>query len=1154
MFSYSGRVIFLFGLTTGAAFCAPVTWTLINATFNDGGAATGSFVFDADTGAVSNWNINAMAGAALTSFTYTPTNSQAGSQSNGGCPGPHIDLVSNATFPNGLQPPNNFSENRYLCLAFSGPLTDAGGTVNLNLNASDECLNCNPYRTFTHGSVQTAAATLSVAPTALNFQIQGAALQSQLLQISGAPGSGWTATASTSSGGGWLNVSPSAGTIPSSVAVAAVSSGLAAGTYQGSVTIQAPGATPPSSTIGVTLTVSAATSGPPGAISTIAGNGTAGFSGDGGPATSAELYHPTGVAVDASGNLFVADGANHAVRKISVAGVISTVASFSGGTPSAPGESVLSDVAVDAAGNLFIADGINQVVRKLSASGALTIVAGNGKQGYSGDGGAATAASLNWPAGLAVDGNGNLFIADSYNNRIRKVSANGIITSIAGNGAEAFSGDGGPAASASLFLPNGVALDAAGDLFIADWGNNRVRKISANGIIATIAGIGPTPTPCSTPGVCTLSPGCTGFSGDGGPATSASVCSPYSVAVDIGGNVFIADAGNNRIRKVSPGGAITTVAGNGSIGFAGDGGPATSASLNSPYGIAVDAAGNIFIGDVGNNRVREVFAPAQAKTAMQVTSVGNGASFSKSFAPGMLMSVFGTGLATGNPQTVTTAPLPLVSSSGASVAINGIPAPLLYISPTQINLQIPYEVSVGAAVLTVSSGGQSASISFTIQASAPGIFVDAQNGHLVPNESAAPGSVIGFYLTGAGQASPSEPTGNVPVAGTTPVPNLPLSLTVGGVPVAPAYVGIPGWSVGVLQINFAVPMNVPAGPQPVRVTIGGVDSQVAVLTIIATAQIQSLTLSSNSATSGGTVMGTVVLSSAAPSGGAVVALSSSSSSAAVPVSITVPAGATSATFTISIAAVSSSQTVTIAASYGGSSASAGLTVTPPANSQCANIGGNWNGSESGTANYSIVAPIETDNFSDSVNGSGVVTITQTGCSIQFEPIGESGLIGSGLTASQLASLIRTGTVNANNVSVTGLVALVDTVQAAQSGLSITNVSANSMTATGQVVGTAITLNETGKFAATGTYSLQGQTGSFTLTITTSSVASLHQAQSTPSIAETSMLRPRGSAGRGSLVEIGIVPDGPDLSSPTAREEIASRIEGAIKQALVFRGK
>lgn len=216
--------------------------------------------------------------------------------------------------------------------------------------------------------------------------------------------------------------------------------------------------------------------------------------------------------------------------------------------------------------------------------------------------------------------------------------------------------------------------------------------------------------------------------------------------------------------------------------------------------------------------------------SITITSVGNGASFNQGFAPGMLMSVFGAGLSTGDPQTITTAPLPLTSVSGTSATINGIPAPLLYISATQVNLQIPYEISPGSAVLAISTGGQSGSVNFTVQAAAPGTFVDSQNGRLVPNESATAGSTIGFFLTGAGQVNPSEATGNVPAAGTTPIPDLPVTMTVGGIPVTPVYIGVPNWSIGVLQINFTVPTNL-TGSQPVVVKIGGVASQTALLTI-----------------------------------------------------------------------------------------------------------------------------------------------------------------------------------------------------------------------------------------------------------------------------------------------------------------------------------
>jgi uncharacterized protein (TIGR03437 family) len=218
-------------------------------------------------------------------------------------------------------------------------------------------------------------------------------------------------------------------------------------------------------------------------------------------------------------------------------------------------------------------------------------------------------------------------------------------------------------------------------------------------------------------------------------------------------------------------------------------------------------------------------------SGISVTSVGNAASLTQSFAPGMLMSVFGTGLSPGSPQIVSTAPLPVTSASGTSVTINGIAAPLLYVSATQINLQIPYEVAEPGALLVVKNGGQSASIGFTIDAAGPGIFVDSQNGYLLPSESAAGGSTIELYVTGAGLVTPMEATGYVPYAGTTPVPNLPVTVTIGGVAVTPVYLGIPSWSVGVLQINVTVPASFPGSVQAVVVDIGGVKSKPALLNV-----------------------------------------------------------------------------------------------------------------------------------------------------------------------------------------------------------------------------------------------------------------------------------------------------------------------------------
>jgi trimeric autotransporter adhesin len=347
-----------------------------------------------------------------------------------------------------------------------------------------------------------------------------------------------------------------------------------------------------------------------GVISTVAGNGSRGFGGDGGKATAAFLDAPNGVAVDSTGNLFIADTNNCRIRKVTVTGVISTIAgngtsgfSSDGGQATAAQLSYPIDVALDSAGNLFIADRANQRIRKVTVAGVISTVVGNGTNGFSGDGGQATAAQLNWPTAVAIDFVGNLFIADSENDRIRKVTVAGVTSTVAGNGTRGFNGDGGQATAAQLYYPNGVAIDSSGNLYIADSRNNRIRKVTVAGVISTVAGNG-----------------IGGFGGDGGQAASAALNGPNAVAVDSTGNLYIADSYNNRIRKLSPAGVITTVAGNGTQGFSGDGGQATAAQLNYPSGMAVDSAGNIFISDRENHRIRRVSVAGVISTI-----AGNGA-------------------------------------------------------------------------------------------------------------------------------------------------------------------------------------------------------------------------------------------------------------------------------------------------------------------------------------------------------------------------------------------------------------------------------------------------------------------------------------------------------------------------------------------------
>jgi len=323
--------------------------------------------------------------------------------------------------------------------------------------------------------------------------------------------------------------------------------------------------------------------------------------GDGGPATSALLVNPRGIAFDAAGNLIIADGGNHRVRRLTPGGVISTLAgdgfqgfTGDGGPANMARLNVPNDVAADAAGNVYIFDGLNVRVRRISPAGVMSTVAGTGVSGFGGDGGPATAARLGLTPFLnsvTTDSAGNLYVADTGNHRIRRViTASGVIVSIVGAGTAGFSGDGGQAATAQLFFPSGISFDAGGNLFIADAGNQRIRRVASAGLTSTVAGNG-----------------VRADAGDGGPALSASMSIPNDVALDAAGNIYIADSFNHRVRRVAAGtGVMTTIAGDGALGFSGDGGPATAARLRFPSGVAVDASGTIFIADNANDRIRTV--------------------------------------------------------------------------------------------------------------------------------------------------------------------------------------------------------------------------------------------------------------------------------------------------------------------------------------------------------------------------------------------------------------------------------------------------------------------------------------------------------------------------------------------------------------------
>jgi sugar lactone lactonase YvrE len=342
-----------------------------------------------------------------------------------------------------------------------------------------------------------------------------------------------------------------------------------------------------------------------GAICTVIGNGSAGSSGDGSLATNAANGMPGDLAADPANNIYVADRGLQIIRQIAPSGIISTV--VGNGTACASSTSSCGDggsafnaqlntptaVAFDTTGNMYIADTLNQKIRKVSASTSIvTTIAGTGVAGFGGDGGLATAAQLHNPEAVRVDGAGNVYFSDSRNERIRKIDIfTGIISTIAGNGSAGFSGDGGPATNAQLNGPFGMALDSFGNIYIADDLNQRVRRVDANtGIISTVAGNGSQ-----------------GYSGDGGPAVNATMNGPESVATDAAGNVYISDFSNHVIRLLTINtGIITTIAGNGTGGFTGDGGQAVSAEMIGAAGIFTDSDSNLYLSDIANNRVRKV--------------------------------------------------------------------------------------------------------------------------------------------------------------------------------------------------------------------------------------------------------------------------------------------------------------------------------------------------------------------------------------------------------------------------------------------------------------------------------------------------------------------------------------------------------------------
>lgn len=472
-------------------------------------------------------------------------------------------------------------------------------------------------------------------------------------------------------------------------------------------------------------------------VTTSAGTGAVGYSGDGGAATSATLALPGAVAYDKNNDLFVADTNNHVVREITPSGVISTVAGngsegFSGDTGAATSAQLdtPTGVAVDANGNLYIADSHNHRIREVSG-GTITTIAGTGAPGFSGDGGAATAAQLSLPTGVAVDASGNVYIADKNNHRVREI-VSGTITTIAGDGEELFAGDGGAATAAALDSPTGVAVSSTGTVYVVDRLNQRVRAFTVGGTINTVAGSGG----ASFSG---------GFSGDGANATAASLARPTGVSVDASGNVYVSDTDNQRVRQLVNGGAIATVVGTGAQGFGADGGPATSAILDTPTGVATDASGNIAIGDSMDQRIRAGVLPT------------------------LTFSSDAVGVAS-TPQSVTISNTGSASITVASIATNGAftTAAGGSCSATPITLAAGASCTENISFLPVTTGPATGSVVFGGAGTVPQTILLAGTGtqsstttSLVTN---IPTALIGQTVTFTATVQPSgvgTPTGGV---------------------------------------------------------------------------------------------------------------------------------------------------------------------------------------------------------------------------------------------------------------------------------------------------------------------------------------------------------------------------------------------------------
>lgn len=592
-------------------------------------------------------------------------------------------------------------------------------------------------------------------------------------------------------------------------------------------------------------------------ITTIAGTGTPGYAGDGGPANQAQLYLPF-AAVFTGGSLYIADQVNSVVR-IVTSGNISTLAGNGTegylGDGGAANQAELFDptgIVVDSKGNVYVSDTRNQVVRMITTAGIISTFAGNNSEGagISGDTGTAVTAQLDYPGGLALDASNNLYIADSANNKIRIVSSasGNEINTFAGNLFGDYAGDGGPAIDAELNNPEGVAVDGAGNVYIADTSNNRIRMVTPDGNIHTVAGNG-----------------IAGHSGDGGQALDAELDSPEGVAVDAAGNIYIADTFNQRIRMVLTNGKIFTIAGGAGAGYTGDGGAALRATFTFPSDVFVDAQGNLYVTDSGNYVIREMSPAAAVPSGPGTPAISPGGVISASgfggfatVAPDTWIEIYGTNLAADSRLWAASDFQGLNAPTAidrTTVTIGGQDAFIEYVSPGQVNAQVPSTTPTGTQPVIVSNAaGISPPFKVNVVAVQPAFYAPPQltiggNQYIgalmldgqtfvgppgafpgITTARAHPGQTITLYGVGFGAVNPPTLAGQVsPLS--SEVYSFPV-ISIEGVQVQETYKGLAPGSVGLYQFNIVVPAVASSDTAAVTLSINGVPGTQTLVTSI----------------------------------------------------------------------------------------------------------------------------------------------------------------------------------------------------------------------------------------------------------------------------------------------------------------------------------